>query len=135
MPDTPIAIDQPKIFAAASDYSAFLQAIRDRVATLNITHETVDAISGLQSGYTSKLLADPPIRRIGPLVLFVVLQSLGLRIGLLEDRDALKAVATRLVPRKVPRVFRAPRGEGRKARAATAARWHNGGAGVAAPSK
>jgi hypothetical protein len=132
MPDTPIAIDQPRIIATASSYDAFLQTIRDRVAELGITYETLDAISGLQSGYTGKLLAQIPIRRMGPIVLFLVLQSLGLQLGLLEDRNALRAVATRLVPRKVP--LKAPRGEGRKARAATA-RWHNGGAGVAAPSK
>jgi hypothetical protein len=108
--------EPPRIIAQASDYEGFLDAIRQRVADLNITHETLDAVSGLQTGYSSKLLAKPPIRRIGPLVLYVVLQSLGMKIALVEDREALRAVASRLVPRKVPRVpMRAPAGEGRKA--------------------
>ena len=108
--------EPPRIIAQAESYEAFLGAIRQRVIALGITHETLDAISGLQSGYTSKLLANPPIRRMGPIVLYVVLQSLGMKIALVEDCEALRAIASRLVPRKVP--LKAPAGEGRKARAA-----------------
>ena len=113
--------DPPRVISVASDYAAFLQAIRDRVAELNITHQTLDQISGLQEGYSSKLLCDPPIRRTGPLVLFILLQALGMKLGLLEDREALEAISTRLIPRKVPRVaVRAPAGEGRRWRGAHA---------------
>jgi hypothetical protein len=123
--------DPPRVIAQASDYEAFLNAIRQRVVDLNITHSTLDSISGMQDGYTSKLLADPPIRRIGPLVLYVVLQSLGMKLALVEDREALQAVASRLVPRKTP--LRSPPGEGRKAQRHRIAR-EVVGAGVAAAS-
>jgi hypothetical protein len=87
--------------AAVSDYSSFLRAIRDRVAQLGITHETLDAVSGLQSGYSSKLLCDPPVRRMGPIVLFLVLQSLGLSMVLAPDPIGLRSLQSRLVRRKV----------------------------------
>jgi hypothetical protein len=90
-----------------ADYSSLIRAVRERVAELGITHETLDAISGLQSGYASKLLADPPIRRIGPLTLFIVLQSLGMSLSLVEDREWMGRAEMRLVPRKTPRVLRA----------------------------
>jgi hypothetical protein len=90
-----------------ADYSSLIRAVRARVAELGITHETLDAISGLQSGYASKLLADPPIRRIGPLTLFIVLQSLGMSLSLVEDRKWMERAETRLVPRKTPRMLRA----------------------------
>jgi hypothetical protein len=89
-----------------ADYSSLIRAVRERVAELGITHETLDAISGLQSGYASKLLADPPIRRIGPLTLFIVLQSLGMSLSLVEDRKWMERAETRLVPRKTPRMLR-----------------------------
>lgn len=90
-----------------ADYSSLIRAVRERVAELGITHETLDAISGLQSGYASKLLADPPIRRIGPLTLFIVLQSLGMSLSLVEDRKWMERAETRFVPRKTPRMLRA----------------------------
>ena len=152
----------PRILAQVADYSSFIRAVRDRVTELGITHETLDAISGLQSGYTSKLFADPPIRRMGPVVLFLVLQSLGLSIAITEDELGRQLLQSRLAPRRSKRVMhRAPRivferdhfrrigllgaaafmklspaKRSRLARKAARARWRKtrevGGAGVAA---
>jgi hypothetical protein len=100
--------DPPRrILGEVADYSSFLRAVRARVAELDITHETLDAVSGLQSGYTSKLLASPPIRRMGPLTIFLMLQSLGMTLLLAEDKSALNVLNGRLVPRRTPRVIRA----------------------------
>ena len=103
--------DPPRrVLAEVADYSAFLRTVRDRVTSLGITHETLDAISGLQSGYASKILADPPIRRMGPVVLFLVLQSLGLSIAITEDQLGRQLLQNRLTPRRSKRVMhRAPR--------------------------
>ena len=103
--------DPPRrVLAEVADYSAFLRTVRDRVTSFGITHETLDAISGLQSGYASKILADPPIRRMGPVVLFLVLQSLGLSIAITEDQIGLASLGNRLTPRRSKRVLhRAPR--------------------------
>jgi hypothetical protein len=137
--------DPPRTIAQGlADYGALLRAVRDRVAELGITHETVDAVSGLQSGYTSKLLADPPIRRMGPIILFLVLQSLGMTVSLIDDPIGLSSLRHRLTPRKVARRFDHRAGSitidrdhfRRIGRMGAAARWHNGDGGeVAPPSK
>ena len=100
----------PRILAQVADYSSFMRVIRQRIAELDITHETLDEVSGLQSGYASKLLCDPPIRRMGPVVLFLVLQSLGLSIAITEDQLGRQLLQNRLTPRRSKRVIhRAPR--------------------------
>jgi hypothetical protein len=68
-----------RIVATVSHYYELLQTIRDRVSELGITHETLDAVAGLQSGYASKLLANPPIKRMGAFTQFIVLQALGMK--------------------------------------------------------
>jgi hypothetical protein len=32
---------------------------------LGISHEVMDSVTGLPVGYSSKILADPPIRKLG----------------------------------------------------------------------
>lgn len=80
--------------------SEMLAAIRVRKAALGITHETIDAIAGLPCGYTSKLLCDPPLKRMGALSLGLILASLGYSIELVPDDDAFERVRSRLEPRK-----------------------------------
>jgi hypothetical protein len=98
-----------------SHYAAFLDAIRARVVQLGITHETLDAIAGLQSGYTSKILSpnkanllpgsrEHPSKRMGPFIMFMVVEALGLEMALHDDAEAMKRIQTRLQQRKVPRV-------------------------------
>jgi hypothetical protein len=136
--------DPPRVIAAVADYSSFLRAIRARVDELGITHETVDAVSGLQSGYTSKLLCDPPIRRAGPMVLFVLIQALGMQLILAEDLVGMASLRHRLTPRKATKRFNQRGGSitftpdfysriGRMGAAARRAKADEvGGAGVAA---
>jgi hypothetical protein len=139
--------DPPRTIAAVNDYGALLRLIRQRVIELGITHETLDAVSGLQSGYTSKLLCDPPVRRMGPIVLFIVLQSLGLALTVTEDPIGLRSLQSRLTARKVTKLVNL-RGRSitfdidhftRIGRMGAAARWHKangaGGTEVAATSK
>jgi hypothetical protein len=79
-------------------FDDLITVIRARIAELQITHETVDDVSGLQSGYSSKLLAN--IRRLGPLSFSALLPALGLKVTVSEDTEALARVASRLVKRK-----------------------------------
>jgi hypothetical protein len=127
-----MAADPGRVIAQGlADYGALLRTIRGRVAELGITHETLDAISGLQSGYTSKLFADPPMRRMGPITLFLVLQSLGLALTVTEDAVTMRSLQHRFTPRRSKRVnLRAGRVTfdvdhfRRIGRMGAAARWH-----------
>ncbi|WP_143035619.1 hypothetical protein [Bradyrhizobium sp. Rc2d] len=85
--------------------------VRDRRDELDISHETLDGISGLQGGYVSKLLADPPMRGFGEMSLQAVLDALALRIAvcvIVEDEELAKRVRGRWKPRlRAPKPKRA----------------------------
>jgi hypothetical protein len=77
--------------------------ICDRRDELDLAHTTIDAISGLADGYTSKILAPDPIRNFGPESLAVILGALALRIvrvEIVEDPQAAALVSGRWTPRK-----------------------------------
>jgi hypothetical protein len=79
-----------------------LDAIRARRDALNISHETIDAISGLQPGYAGKLLAPKPIRNLGPMSFGALLGALGLAVVVVEDSERVSHLAKRWQPRKRP---------------------------------
>lgn len=99
----------PTVLAVVADYGELIAALRARRDLLRLNHETIDAVSGLQAGYTSKLMADPPMKSLGLVSLGPMLGALGLAILVVHDNKALKRVKNRLVPRKY-RKKRAPAG-------------------------
>src|SRR4051794_38656581 len=89
--------------AIVRDYKELIAAIRARRDALDITHETIDAVAGLQAGYTSKLLVDPPMKCAGRVSLGAMLGALGLMLLVVEDPAALERVRARLTKRKYRR--------------------------------
>ena len=79
-----------------------VQALRDRRDELNVSHETIDSIAGLQSGYTSKLLAPKPIKNLGPMSFGSILGALGLAVVVVPDPQAAAKVGKHWEPRKRP---------------------------------
>jgi hypothetical protein len=74
------------------------QLFRQRVAYLGISLETLDAVAGLPTRYSSKLLALEPTRHMGPISFEALLGALGLMLVALEDAEALARVQRRLKP-------------------------------------
>ncbi len=79
-----------------------IAALRARRDALNISHETIDSIAGLQSGYTSKLLAPKPIKNLGPMSFGSLLGALGLAVVVVEDPSQVVRVSKHWEPRKRP---------------------------------
>jgi hypothetical protein len=52
-------IDGCKIIGRASDYSGLVSALRERSAELGVTRENLDALSGVQSGYSAIAFGGP----------------------------------------------------------------------------
>jgi hypothetical protein len=80
-----------------------VEAIRRRRDELAVTHETIDAISGMAGGYTSKLLAPEPIKNFGEMSLGSVLGALALGIAavvIFEDPEQVERVGDRWVKRR-----------------------------------
>jgi hypothetical protein len=86
--------------AVVSDYQGLVSALRARADELDVSNETLDATTGLASGYTSKVLGLGSGRSLGRLSLGVLLTALGLQLVVVEDPEALARVRGRLVPRK-----------------------------------
>jgi len=82
-------------------YAQLVAALRARRDELQVTHEVLDAVSGLQPGWTSKLFCRQPMRRMGPLSLECMLGALGLKLTISEDPEALARVQPLLTKREV----------------------------------
>ena len=90
--------DAPRVLAAVSSYEEMIAALRQRVNELQIHGERFDEFAGLPEGYLSKLIGPNPVRRIGVVSFAPLLAGLGLRLLVIEDKDATKRLK-RLPPR------------------------------------
>jgi hypothetical protein len=97
-------------------------ALRQRATALNISRATIDEVAGLPGGYSGKILAPRPVKRLGSLALNLLLPTLGLQLVLVEDEAALARLRTRLVAREVAVPSRACLWAG-KARIEVSRRW------------
>jgi hypothetical protein len=81
-----------------SDYIDVINALRDRTDELQISREAIDSIAGLSDGYAAKLLSESPSKVLGPISMGPTLQTLGLRLMLVEDT----AATARTIERRTP---------------------------------
>ena len=79
-------------YAEATTNAAFRQAIRERVEQINVSRKNLDELCGVAAGYCSKLLApgeSKDRKRFVPPSWEVILPVVGLKLALIDDRDAL----------------------------------------------
>lgn len=95
-------IDRFCVYGVVTDYDALHEVLRDRVRELQTTHEQIDAVSGLQSGYASKILAPVPIKGLGKTSLGPMLQTLGLALVVVRDDEQFARIKERLAKRQRP---------------------------------
>jgi hypothetical protein len=88
--------------AIVRKYHELHAVCRARSDELQIARTTLDEISGNQPGYSAKLLAPKPIKGFGPATLGPTLGGLGLALIVIEDKEALARIASRLVKKKRP---------------------------------
>jgi hypothetical protein len=89
-----------RALATVTDYDGIITALRARMAELGVTNETIGAIAGLAGGYVGKILAPSRIKNLGPLSLGLMLQSLALKLIVVEDREAAEKMRPRWAQRK-----------------------------------
>jgi hypothetical protein len=88
---------EQKPLAIVHDYDGLLAALRARRVQLGVTLETVDEVGGFASRYASKLLAPHPAKNMGIMAMGALLGTLGLKLVVVEDDEALGRVRSRLV--------------------------------------
>lgn len=91
-----------RVLAQAQDYDQLVQAYRGRMAELGLTFETVDHLSGMQSGYTAKLLGPAQTKSLGPMSMGLLNQTLAVRLTMVEDVAAALFMAPRWERRERP---------------------------------
>ena len=72
------------------------------MAQLGTTFECLDDLSGLPSRYVGKLLAPAPVRGLSRHSMGPLLASLGLRLNVVVDEQALQKIRHRLTPSRWP---------------------------------
>ena len=95
-------INQFCVYGVATDYAGMLELIRYRAAELQTTNLEIDAVSGLHSGYSGKILAPTPIKAMGKVSMGPMLQTLGLALIVVRDDAAFAKVKDRLAKRARP---------------------------------
>src|SRR6476646_10708215 len=105
------ALPDVQMIRGMEDLLAALRARRDQ---LQLTHERLDDISGLPSGYIGKLLAPVPIKNLGWLSFGLALDALGVALVMVENPDQIKRVENRWIPRERPRNAAPAAGKGRR---------------------
>ena len=92
-------IENLRPLAVVNDYAGLHCALRARLAELNVSHATVENVSGLQDGYVGKLLSPTMIKSLGRVSMGPLLQSLGLVLVVAEDRERIAQIRHRLIQR------------------------------------
>jgi hypothetical protein len=82
--------ERPRVLGEFSDYNELITVLRARAAQLNLSGEAIDAVSGLTSRYSQKLLGPHQIRRLGATSLGPFLGALAVRCLIIEDKAALE---------------------------------------------
>lgn len=83
----------------ARDYEQLHALLRARVDELGVTYEGVDAVAGLPSRYTAKLLSPVPMKAIGKTSMGPLLGALGLKLIVAVDDETLARIIGRLAKR------------------------------------
>lgn len=92
----------PKVVSSIPE---LLDVIRDRRAEVDVSFETLDHVSGVQPGYSAKVLSPDPVRGLGPISLPALLGALALgiaRVEIVEDLEQAKLMRPRWRPRRRP---------------------------------
>lgn len=81
-----------------NDYSALVQAVRDRSEQMEMSRLELDHIAGLTPGHADKMLRPRASKRFGIMSLGAVLQTLGLILVIVEDPAARDRTLARRTP-------------------------------------
>ncbi len=71
-----------------SDYAGLLEICRQRAVELDISRSGIDHLSGLPNGHAGKLLGAKQKKKLGVVSLGLMLETLGLKILIIEDEAA-----------------------------------------------
>ena len=86
----------------ASNYDQLIEVYRKRMAQLGLTFEVLDYLSGLQAGYSNKLLGPSQSKTIGQVSMALLNKTLALKFVAIEDLEAAAEMGPRWERRDRP---------------------------------
>jgi hypothetical protein len=81
-----------------SDYHGLVEVCRQRADELEISRCGIDSISGLAAGQAGKILGRKQKMRMGPVSLGLMLETLGLKMLIIEDEAATARTRSLRIP-------------------------------------
>jgi hypothetical protein len=94
-----LCAELPLLAIECRSYADLLAAVRERMAELQLSHLSVDELSGVQVGYSSKIIGPRPSRTFGP-VSFSIFGALALRVTVEVDEEQAERMRHRWVPKE-----------------------------------
>lgn len=88
-----------RLLATVQDYDGLVAALRNRAGELGLTFELIDLVAGFTARYASKVLGPSKTKNIGRMSFDALLGTLGLKVVLIEDPEALAKVQGRFQER------------------------------------
>jgi hypothetical protein len=90
-----------RVLGEISSYNDLHALLRQRAAELELSREMIDERSGVQPGYSGKILAPRPIRRLGAFVIELICPALGVKLIAVEDAEALERLKGKVAKRRI----------------------------------
>ncbi|MCG2639658.1 MULTISPECIES: hypothetical protein [Bradyrhizobium] len=101
-PPEAVPADEPAEPTPIRDIAGIRQALRDAKRARGITFATIDHISGLPDGYSSKVMAPNPPKMYGNQSLGEIMQAVGKMLIMVDDPEAIARVQHRWVKSQRP---------------------------------
>jgi hypothetical protein len=86
----------PRRIAVVTDLAGLHKAIREWVAELGVSRETIDHVGGLPDRHAAKLLAPTPLKHFGHVSLGLMLGATGLDLWVVVNDEKLNRIKGRL---------------------------------------
>ena len=81
--------------ATVSNYHELIAGICQRLDELQLSQAALEKLSGLTNGYAGKLLGASRVKTLGMASLFLILETLAVRLTIEEDLDLLRKMESR----------------------------------------
>jgi hypothetical protein len=94
--DNPVLVE----IRGVDGWTGFIEALRRVVEMRELTYENLSELAGLPSRYANKIFCDPPMKNPGRNSFGPLIATLGVKILIVDDPEALAAVQQRFVPRR-----------------------------------
>lgn len=86
-------MSEPRQIAVVTDTRALIAAIRTRADECRLSRQAIDELAELAPGHAGRILSQAPGKGIGLGIIWGLVESVGLKIALIESPEAMARIA------------------------------------------